>query len=109
MTLLEALVALVILGTSAVGFLGVFQSSAQSAQRAREWHRAAAVAEAALEEAVRARLEGTMAEPVRLAGSDDPQVRVSEEAWSPSVTGLVVEVRLPDGRTLTVHRLVRRR
>lgn len=107
MTLLEALVALVILGASAAGFLGVFQNGARSMQAAAEWNRATASAEAALEESVRARLAGTN-EPIQVDGAG-PQARVDVQPWSTSVDDMIVRVLLPDGRTMTVHRLVRRR
>lgn len=109
MTLLEAMVALVILGASAAGFLGVFQAGAQSAQRSREWLQAATVAEATMEESIRARLEGGSSGIDPTTGPGEPVAVVAERPWSPSVDDLVVEVRLPDGRTMTVHRLVRRR
>jgi len=106
MTLLEALVALVILGASAAGFLGVFQNGARSMQSAAEWNRATEAAEAALEESVRARLAGTN-EPLPEAAGLPTSVAV--EQWSATVDDVVVRVSLPDGRTMTVHRLVRRR
>lgn len=107
MTLLEALVALVILGASAAGFLGVFQNGARSMQSAAEWNRATEAAEAALEESVRARLAGTN-EPLQVDGAGLP-TSVTVQQWSATVDDLVVRVSLPDGRTMTVHRLVRRR
>lgn len=108
MTMLEALVALVILGASAAGFLGVFQNGARSMQSAAEWNRATAVAEAALEESVRARVAGTDAEPPREDASGN-QVRIENQPWSARVDDVIVNVTLPDGRSMTVHRLVRRR
>jgi len=113
-TLLEALVALVILGASAASVLGVFQNGARSVQSADAWNRATAVADAALEEAVRSRLE----EP-RLDGTTrmmelgpreaGPEARVDIQPWGGRVDDVVVRVTLSDGRTMTVHRLVRRR
>ena len=103
MTLLEALVALVILGASAAGFLGVFQTGARSVQSAQSWNQASALASTILEDAVRASQEG-MAPDVSTA---DAQARVDIRPWSATVDDIVVEVTLPDGRTLTVHRLVR--
>ena len=107
MTLLEALVALVILGASAAGFLGVFQNGARSVRSAAEWNRATEAAEAALEESVRARLTGTT-EPLQMDGAGFP-TRVEVQQWSATVDDVVVHVSMPDGRTMTVHRLVRRR
>jgi type II secretory pathway pseudopilin PulG len=102
MTLLEALVALVILGASAAGFLGVFQNSARSVQSAESWNRASALATATLEEAVRAAKEGTAPDLAPSAGT-----RMDLQPWSATVDDIVVQVTLPDGRTMTVHRLVR--
>lgn len=107
MTMLEALAALVILGASAAGFLGVFQNGARSMQSASAWNRATVAAEAALADAVRAHSEGTPVDgpPER----DGVQARVESQPWSAGVDDLIVRVTLPDGRTMTVHRLVRRR
>ena len=107
MTLLEALVALVILGASAAGFLGVFQNGARSMQSAAEWNRATEAAEAAIEETVRAKLAGTDG-PFLTEGAGLP-ASVTVQQWSTTVDDMVVRVSLPDGRTMTVHRLVRRR
>ena len=52
MTLLEALVALVILGLSAIGYLEVFQGAAHAARATGEWLGAAAVAESTMEQAL---------------------------------------------------------
>ena len=104
MTLLEALVALVILGASAAGFLGVFQNSARAVQAAESWNSASAEAEAALEDAVRATREGTAAPEI---SAPNAGTRLDVRPWSAKVDDIVVQVTLPDGRTLTVHRLVR--
>lgn len=49
MTLLEALVALVILALSAVGYLDVFQGSARAVRGAAEWSRVVSLAEARMQ------------------------------------------------------------
>ena len=108
MTMLEALAALVILGASAAGFLGVFQNGARSMQSASAWNRATTVAEATLSDAVRAHTEGTSRD-LTLANAEGFQARVESQPWSTNVDDLIVRVTLPDGRTMTVHRLVRRR
>ena len=108
MTMLEAIAALVILGASAAGLLGVFQNGARSMQSASEWNRASAVAEAAIEQAVRETLQGaSTVQPME--SSEGFEARVQSAPWSANVDDLVVRVTLPDGRTMTVHRLVRRR
>ena len=108
MTMLEALAALVILGASAAGFLGVFQNSARSMQAASAWNRATDVAEAILSDAVRAHTEGTTADGL-LENPEGLQASVESQPWSANVDDLIVRVTLSDGRTMTVHRLVRRR
>ena len=107
MTMLEALAALVILGASAAGFLGVFQNGARSMQSASAWNRATAVAEATLADAVRAHTEGST--PAAPENADGLKAHVESQPWSANVDDLIVRVTLPDGRAMTVHRLVRRR
>ena len=109
MTLLEALVALVILGASAAGVLGVFQNGARSVQSADAWNRASAAAEAALEESVRARIEGTAGAVPAEGHETGLETRVDVQRWRGDVEDIVVRVTLADGRSMTVHRLVRRR
>ncbi len=109
MTLLEAMVALVILGASAAGVLGVFQNGARSVQSADSWNRASAAAESELEEAVRARMEGTTPTTATGGGESALETRVDVLPWRGTVDDIVVRVTLPDGRAMTVHRLVRRR
>lgn len=109
MTLLEALVALVILGTSVAGVLGVFQNGARSVQSADAWNRASVAAESALEEAVRARLEGTITTAPVADVEPGLETRLEVQPWRGNVDDIVVRVTLPDGRAMTVHRLVRRR
>ncbi|MBC7894412.1 MAG: hypothetical protein H7066_03310, partial [Cytophagaceae bacterium] len=67
MSLLEAFTALVILGLTAVGYLEVFQSGAQSATRAEEWQRIVAEAESTMEGAT---LGGATASLPTMASSD---------------------------------------
>jgi type II secretory pathway pseudopilin PulG len=105
MTLLEALVSLVILGASAAGFLGVFQNSARAVQSSESWNRASAAAASALEEAVRTIREGA-ATPARDA--EDARTHTTVVPWSSKVDDIIVQVSMPDGRTMSVHRLVRR-
>ena len=108
MTMLEALVALVILGASAAGFLGVFQNGARAMQAASEWNRATAVAESVLEESVNARVRGASTD-VPIENTTGIETRVDVRPFATNVDDLVVRVTLPDGRSMTVHRLVRRR
>ena len=109
MTLLEALVALVILGASTAGVLGVFQNGARSVQSANAWNRASASAAATLEESVRAHLEGGPVSGVTGESTSGLETRVDVQQWRGRVDDIVVRVTLADGRAMTVHRLVRRR
>lgn len=102
MTLLEALVALVVLGLSAVGYLEVFQAASRSGRATAEWIVASARAEAAIEDGVAARRRG-----VPVAGALDNATRVEAIPAGRSLEDVVATVRLPDGQRLVVHRLVR--
>lgn len=106
MTLLEALVALVILGTVGVALLEVFASTARVATRAGEWSRAVAYAEEALEniklDSLQLRTAGSEALP------DGFTRRLDVRPWSqPGFAMVTVEVTIPDGGTHTLTRLWR--
>jgi type II secretory pathway pseudopilin PulG len=105
MTLLEALLAVVILGLSAVGYLQVFQGSGQSVRLAEQWNRAAAVAESYMESELLSRRAGVAAPPP--SAVDGITARVQVTPWRGRLRDVTVTVALPDGQTLTVHRLVR--
>jgi type II secretory pathway pseudopilin PulG len=106
MTLLESLIALVILGLSAVGYLEVFGASARSVGKAESWDRAAWVAEASMESAL-LRANGKAA-PGPLV-PEGFAARVENMPWRGRVRDVLVTVTLPGGQTWTVHRLVRMR
>lgn len=103
MTLLEAMVALVILALSGVAYLEVFQGDARAVRRAAEWTAAAAAAESAME--------------LTLTGADSPTgmplpagaagIQVQRRPWRGRVQDVVVQVRMADGASLEVHRLTR--
>lgn len=108
MTLLEALVALVIIGLSAVGYLDVFQSSARSVRDAGEWTRTVALAESAMEaatlgDALQAQA-GALPAEAREAGYRE---RVDVRPWRPGVYEIAVTVTAPRGTSFTLHRLMR--
>lgn len=97
MTLLEVLVAIVVLGMSAGGLLGGLQGASRSLHDARQWHRAVALAEAGL------------ADPhpsaVRLP---DGFSRITEvRPGGATVSEVIVTVRFPDARSFVVRRLQR--
>jgi type II secretory pathway pseudopilin PulG len=102
-TLLEALVALVVLGLTGVGFLEVFQGAHRSARDAAAWTAAVAYAEAGIEEAALG--------PPPAAGADSlPDFRreVAVRPWRGAVDEVTVTVTLPSGARMSLRRLVRR-
>jgi hypothetical protein len=104
MSLLEAFTALVILGLTAVGYLEVFQSGAQSAVHAEEWQRIVAEAESTMEGAS---LAGPTAAVPATASTDGYARRVDVRAYAAGVSEIVVTVTSPRGTQFTLHRLVR--
>ena len=104
-SLLEALVALVILGVSAVGYLDVFQSGVASAIRSNEWTRLVAEAEAVVEAAS---LGDALQAQQALAEPDSGWERqLQVRPFAADLSELVVTVTSPRGTTFTVHRLLR--
>ncbi|MES3033943.1 MAG: type II secretion system protein [Gemmatimonadota bacterium] len=101
MTVLESLVALVILGLAAVGFLELFQRASVATRDTAAWSHAVRVAELTMEQAV------LMPTPRRDTVSGLHR-RVELRPWGPRVQELVVSVDVapPTGATVTVHRLV---
>ena len=96
MTLLETLVALVILGLAGVGFLQAFQTTARSSADAQEWVRAVAAAEAAMEE-------------TKLGATPSGGAAVAVQPWAgaPDLDLVTVTVPLPDGGSFVLRRLAR--
>lgn len=108
MTLFEALVALVILGLSAVGYLDVFRSSAGAARDAGEWGHVVTIAETAMEgatlgDALQAQ-RGALSDIDRAAGY---QQRIDVVPWRSGIDQVVVTVTSPRGTTFTLRRLTR--
>ena len=103
MTLLESLAALVILGTTAVGFLEVFHTTARVTRDAADWAHVSAFAESAME---RTKLGE---EEVEIA-SDAPRgatAQIESRAFAPGVTEVIVVVTSSTGRRLELRRLTR--
>jgi type II secretory pathway pseudopilin PulG len=95
-SLLETLVALVILGLAGVGFLEAFQATSRSARDAEAWVEAVAEAEAAMEQ-------------TKLGVAPTEGARVDVLSW-PGAAGVelvTVTVALPDGGAFVLRRLVR--
>ena len=104
MTLLEALAALVILGTTAVGFLEVFHTTARVARDAGDWAQVTAYAESVME---RTKLDGPAGDEP-LDAPRDASARVETRAWAPGVNEVIVVVTSPLGRRLELRRLTRK-
>jgi type II secretory pathway pseudopilin PulG len=101
MTLLESLVALVILGLSAVGFLELFQRITVTTRDTAAWTRAVAVAEWSMERAV-------LGTPALSDTVDGLPRRVVVQPWRGRVREVVVTVELPapQGARVELRRLV---
>lgn len=105
MTLLEALLALVILGVSATGFLDAFQAGARSVSAADDWTRTVEVAESAMEaaalgDALQAQ-EALRTSQARFAHT------VQVRPFSGELSEIVVTVTSPRGVSFVLRRLVR--
>lgn len=104
MTLLEALVALVVLGLSAAGFLDAFQGTSRSMRDAEAWVRAVGYAEAGME---RTKL-GAPAED-SLPPGFGREVRVEPWLDATGVRRVTVRVTFPGGGAFVLERLERAR
>ena len=101
MTLLEVLASLVILGTTAVGFLEVFHVTARATRNASDWARLSAYAESVMEQTKISVAEGPADVPQGVAA------RVETRAWAPGVDDVIVVVTSATGQRLELHRLTR--
>jgi type II secretory pathway pseudopilin PulG len=104
MTLLESLAALVILGTTAVGFLEVFHTSARATREASEWAETVGYAESLMESA---KVGEADAGGVGIAAPRGFDGRIETRAWAPGVREVIVVVTSPGGRRLELRRLAR--
>ena len=103
MTLLESLAALVILGTTAVGFLEVFHTTARATRAAAEWARVTTYAESVMEQAA----VDEAAVGVEADVPSDVSASVERRTWAPGVSEVIVVVTTRDGRKLELRRLTR--
>ena len=107
LTLLETMVALVILGLVVLGFLEVFQGSARLAADSETWSQAVAYATDEME-AVKLDPESAVAgSREALAGGFARQTET--RPWGRGVRLVTVVVFLPRGGRLTLNRLVEAR
>lgn len=106
MTLLESVVALVILGLSAVGFLEVFQGASRSTTDAQAWVTAVSYAEEGVEAA---KIGGAaLVASERAAAPAGMSRRIELQPWRGRVADVVVTITLPGGQRFALHRLVTR-
>lgn len=105
MTLLDTLVALLILGLAGVGMLEIFQGTSRSARATEAWVEAVAEAEALMEETKLG------APPATRPGRAGPPARVDVQPWPemPELNLVTVTVPLPGAGALVLRRLVRAR
>ena len=99
MTLLESVVALVIVGMAAVGFLNLFEGDARIPVTAREWNAAVSYAEEGMELA-------KLGQPVPTGNSTGLSRRVERKFRAKHVDEIQVVVTLDGGRTFVLRRLV---
>lgn len=107
MTLLESLVALVILGLASAGFLQLFQGSSRSTRDAEAWVKAVGYAEASMEQTKL----GTRGGERSLVDSLPPGFALDTDVqpWlgARGLEQITVTVALPDGGAFVLRRLVR--
>ena len=107
LTLLETMVALVILGLVVLGFLAVFQGSARLAADSETWSQAVTYAADAMEAVkIDAARAGAGAREALPGGFER---RIESQAWREGVRLVTVSVLLPGGGRVTLHRLVEAR
>ncbi|MBA3892951.1 MAG: prepilin-type N-terminal cleavage/methylation domain-containing protein [Gemmatimonadales bacterium] len=104
LTLLEVMVALVILGLVATGFLETFAGALRATASTRTWAQAVVYAEQG-QEALK--IEGV----ARAAGPEAPlgggfSRRIALHPWREGVVRAAVTVTLPDGARFELNRLV---
>lgn len=104
MTLLESVVALVILGLASVGFLELFQVANRNTRASEQWVTAVAYAE----EGIEAAKAGPGALTASAAGTPPAGFARSIELkpWRDGMTDVVVTVTMQRGAQFVLHRLV---
>jgi prepilin-type N-terminal cleavage/methylation domain-containing protein len=103
LTLLEVLVALVVLGLVGLSYLELFHQSHQIVGASREWSRAVEYAEDAMEAI---KLGGVDGQPTaeNLAGGFRREI--SSRPWLPGLLAVDVTVSLPGGGSFHLDRLL---
>ncbi|MEA2725284.1 MAG: ral secretion pathway protein [Gemmatimonadales bacterium] len=103
LTLLEVMVALVILGLVGLSYLELFSQSHRVVGSSRQWSMAVEYAEDAVEDI---KLRGVPANPVQEHLPGGYVRRISATTWRPGLTAVEVTVELPGGARFDVERLV---
>ncbi|MDZ7631067.1 MAG: type II secretion system protein [Gemmatimonadaceae bacterium] len=101
MTLLESLVALVILGLAAIGFLELFQRATVATRDTASWSQAVAIAELTMERAV-------LSPVASVDSTGGVRRRVELSPWARGLQEITVTVDVPPpaGARVVLHRLV---
>ena len=109
LTLLETMVALVILGVVVVSYLEVFGGALRVADDARTWSRAVAYAEDGMEQVKLAPPEAAAAlsAPERLVGGFERWVETRQWAGGDGLVHVTIRVSLPGGARYALEQLVR--
>lgn len=102
MTLLEGLVALVIAGLAALGFLGAFEQNARATRDRTTWSDVVAYAESGMEAA---KAGGVALADARGEHRVRMERRIERQPWQRGVDEIVVTVRASDGQAITLRRL----
>ncbi len=105
LTLLEVMVALVMLSLVAVGYLGVFQGSHRIVARSSAWSDAIGYAADGMEQ-TKLELSEARDQPVALL-PDGFRREVTSKPWQPGLALITVTVALPDGGRFELRRLAR--
>lgn len=104
LTLLETMIALVILGLVGVAFLGVFAQASRTTTDLDIWSTAVAHAEAGMELAIVDTRGAVMRSPEAVAGGYTRQT--TAEPWIGQTDLVTVTVEFPDGRRYALRRLL---
>jgi prepilin-type N-terminal cleavage/methylation domain-containing protein len=103
MTLLEVLVALMVLGLVGLSYLELFHQSHRMVGDSRQWSAAVAYAEDAMEAA---KLRGVEAQPVVEDLPGGFQREITGVQWQPGLLAVQVSVSLPGGGRFNLARLL---
>ena len=102
MTMLESVIALVIVSLTAVGVLGIFQQTNRAAANARAW----AVATSYMEEGMESAKLGAWSVFGASSLPSGFSRRIDAQRGPNGLADLAVTVSIPGGAAMTIHRLV---